>query len=89
MRIQQFIFLMTVMALFSGCRPVSSPWAGTPYETPQPVESAGRSTFAPTPTILPVQVAPTVDAASQDAALERFLLKQRGSKVSGSEDRVF
>ncbi len=83
MRVQQFIFLMLTMSVFCGCQPVSSPWQGTPYEIPQAVQGAGQSTFAPTPTILPVRVAPTIDAASQDAALERFLLQQDGSNAGG------
>lgn len=75
MRVRESIILLLSVAMFCGCRPVSSPWAGTPYESPRTVESAGRSTFSPTPT-QPVRVAPVLDTASQDAAIERFLLKQ-------------
>ena len=76
MRAREFTILLMLLAICCGCRPVSSPWAGTPYESPRPVEEAGRSTFAPTPTLLPVQVAPTVDTAVQDAAIERYLFQQ-------------
>ncbi|MDB2685735.1 hypothetical protein N9Y42_00805 [Mariniblastus sp.] len=84
MRVLEFTILLVLVATFCGCRPVSSPWAGTPYESPRAVESAGRSTYAPTPTILPVQVAPTLDTASQDAAIERLLFQQE-PKVDGSK----
>ena len=83
MRARKFTISIILVASCCGCRPVSSPWAGTPYETPRAVEGAGQSTFAPTPTILPVQVAPTVDTASQDAAIERLLFQQSsGSKAA-------
>jgi len=82
MRTREYTILLLLVAMFCGCRPVSSPWAGTPYESPRTVENAGRSTFAPTPTILPVRVAPVLDTASQDAAIERFL-GQQGSSLGG------
>ena len=75
MRASKFTIFLMLVAMCCGCRPVSSPWAGTPYESPRAVEGAGRSTFAPTPTILPMRVSPTLDTASQDAAIERFLFK--------------
>ena len=76
MRASEFTIFLMLVAMFCGCRPVSSPWAGTPYESPRAVEGAGRSTFAPTPTILPMRVSPTLDTASQDAAIEKYLFKQ-------------
>ena len=84
MRASEFTILLLLVTLLCGCRPVSSPWSGTLYEPPRAVQGAGRSTFAPTPTILPVQVSPTLDTASQDAELERFLFEQT-SKTSGSK----
>ena len=76
MRVREFTICLILVATSCGCRPVSSPWAGTPYESPRAVEGAGQSTFAPTPTIMPIQVAPTLDTASEDAAIERYLLQQ-------------
>ena len=76
MRASEVTILLLLVTMFCGCRPVSSPWAGTPYEAPQAVDGAGRSTYAPTPTILPAQVVPALDTASQDAAIERFLFQQ-------------
>ena len=76
MRASVFTILLLLVATSCGCRPVSAPWAGTPYESPRAVEGAGRSTFSPTPTILPMQVSPTLDTESQDAAIERWLFKQ-------------
>ena len=73
---ESFFLLLLLVATCCGCRPVSSPWAGTPYEPPGPIEGAGQSTFAPTPTILPMQVSPALDTASQDAAIERYLFHQ-------------
>ena len=83
MRACEYTILLLIAAMFCGCRPVSSPWAGTPYESPRAVEGAGQSTFAPTPTILPMQVSPTLDTARQDAAIEKFLFQQE-SDVDGS-----
>ena len=77
MRASELTILLLSVAMFCGCRPVSSPWAGTPYESPRAAESAGQSTFAPTPTILPARVSPALDTASQDAAIERHLFQQK------------
>ena len=82
MRASEFTILLMLAVMCCGCRPVSSPWAGTPYQSPRAVEGAGTSTFAPMPTILPMQVAPPLDTASQDAAIERLLFKQ-DSKSDG------
>ena len=84
MRASELIILLLLVTMCCGCRPVSSPWAGTPYRPPRAAEGAGRSTFAPTPTILPMQVSPTLDTASQDAAIERYLFQQ-DSGVEGSK----
>jgi len=80
MRAFNFTILIVAAAMFCGCRPVSSPWAGTPYESPQAVQGSGQSTFAPTPTTPTIQLSPKGDAASQDAAIERFLFQQARSK---------
>jgi len=83
MRRLQFIILMLVMAICCGCQPLSSPWAGTPYKPPQAGQNLGQTTFAPTPETPVLQYAPTGDTASQDAAIERYLLEQRKPR-SGS-----
>jgi len=77
MRTIQFTILMLVVALCGGCQSLSSPWAGTPYEPPQAVQSRGQTTFAPTPETPTLRFAPAIDTASQDAAIERYLLEQR------------
>ena len=81
MRASEFTILLMLVVMCCGCRPVSSPWAGTPYQSPRPVEGAGTATYTPMP-ILPMQVAPALDTASQDAAIERLLFK-RDAKSDG------
>ena len=85
MRTLQFIILTLVMALCCGCQPLSSPWAGTPYEPPQAVQSPGQATFAPTPDTPMLRFAPAVDTASQDAAIERYLLQQSKPRPRSGE----
>ena len=82
MRTIQFTILTLATGLCCGCQPLSSPWAGTPYEPPQTVQDPGHTTFAPTPETPTLRFATTGDTASQDAAIERYLLQQRKSKAS-------
>jgi hypothetical protein len=70
----RLLIVATFVLALSGCKPISQPWAGTPYQSPQVRDTRhSPSTFSPTPAILPSRVAQTVDTASQDAAIERFL----------------
>ena len=86
MRTIHVTILMLVLGLCSGCRPLSSPWAGTPYEPPQAVQNPGQTTYAPTPETPTLRFAPTGDTASQDAAIERYLLQQSKAR-SGSSSK--
>ncbi len=83
MRILRCTILMMVMATCCGCHPISSPWAGTPYEPPQAIQAPGQATFAPTPETPTLRFAATGDTASQDAAIERYLMQQ-GKPETGS-----
>jgi hypothetical protein len=75
------VCLAVAIGCLSGCQSLSKPWAGVPYESPHGREvTHAPSTYSPTPTIQPSRVAQTIDTASQDAAIERFLYQQKNVK---------
>lgn len=77
----RLICLGVVLGCFGGCQPLSKPWAGVPYQSPHGRNvTHAPSTYSPTPTIQPSRVAQTIDTASQDAAIERFLYQQKDVK---------
>jgi len=85
MRTLKFTILMLATSICCGCQPLSSPWAGTPYEPPQAVQNQpGQATFAPTPETPTLRFDSTGDTASQDAAVERYLRQQSKSAGRGS-----
>jgi hypothetical protein len=76
------LLFAAICALITGCHPVSSPWAGNPYQPPQLSANPAESTYAPTPQLLPSRVSSGHDSSLEDASLERMLFEGRAPEVS-------